>query len=125
VLRLIPFACMPSLIPRQVRWKLIRSYLSIVFGLPRIGGGSAPALSVDLLSVYSRYGLHAHRVAYATLYTEGFSSFVASAAASIATEWSEPVSGRDFSPAVDQRLFTAHSDYATTRALRREGRYVE
>jgi hypothetical protein len=34
------------------------------------------------------------RVAYATLYTEGFSSFVASAAASIATGWSEPVPGR-------------------------------
>ena len=59
-----------------------------------------------LLSV--RYGLHAHRVAYATFYTEGFSSFVASAAASIATGWSEPVPGRDFSPAEDQRLFTAH-----------------
>jgi hypothetical protein len=47
VLRLIPFAYMPSPIPRQVRWKLIRSYRSIVFGLPRIGGGSAPALSVS------------------------------------------------------------------------------
>ena len=47
-----------------------------------------------LLSVYLRYGLHAHRVAYATFHTEGFSSFVASAAASIATGWSEPVPGR-------------------------------
>jgi hypothetical protein len=62
-----------------------------------------------LLSVYSRYGLPAHRVAYATFYTEGFSSFVASAAASIVTGWSEPVPGRDFSPAEDQRLFTAHT----------------
>jgi len=35
---------MPSPIPRQVRWKLIRSYHSIVFGLPRNRGGSAPAL---------------------------------------------------------------------------------
>jgi hypothetical protein len=50
-----------------------------------------------LLSVHSRYRLHAHRVAYATFYTEGFSSFVASAAASIATGWNEPVPGRDFS----------------------------
>jgi len=63
-----------------------------------------------LLSVHSRYGLHARRVAYATFYTEGFSSFVASAAASIATGWNEPAPGRDFSPAEDQRLFTAHSD---------------
>jgi len=29
-----------------------------------------------LLSVYSHYGLHARQVAFATLYTEGFSSFV-------------------------------------------------
>ncbi len=56
-----------------------------------------------LLSVYSRYGLHARRVANATFYTEGFSSFVASATASIATEWSEPVPGR-VSPAVDHHL---------------------
>ena len=61
-----------------------------------------------LLSVYSRYGLHARQVAYATFYTEGFSSFVASAAAPIATGWSELVPGRDFPPAEDQRLFTAH-----------------
>jgi hypothetical protein len=60
-----------------------------------------------------RYGLHAHRVPYATFYTEGFSSFVASAAASVATGRNEPVPGRDFSPAEDQRLFTAHSDYPT------------
>ena len=34
----------------------------------------------------------------ATLYTEGSDSFVASAAASIATGWSEPVPGRDLHP---------------------------
>jgi len=67
-----------------------------------------------LLSVYSCYGLHARRVAYATFYTEGFSSFVASATASIATGWNEPAPGRDFSPAEDQRLFTAHSGLPTT-----------
>jgi hypothetical protein len=42
-------------------------------------------------------------------------SFVASATASIATGWNEPVPGRDFSPAEDQRLFTAHSDLRVTR----------
>jgi hypothetical protein len=47
-----------------------------------------------LLSVYSRYGLHARRIAIAILYTEGFNGFVASAVASIATAWSEPVPGR-------------------------------
>jgi hypothetical protein len=51
-----------------------------------------------LLSVHSRYGLHARRVAKATLSIEGFSSFVASTTASIATGWSEPVPGRDLHP---------------------------
>ena len=50
--------------------------------------------SSAVVSVHSRYGLHARQVAYATLCTEGFSSFVASATASIATGWSEPVPGR-------------------------------
>jgi hypothetical protein len=47
-----------------------------------------------LLSVYSRYGLHACRVALTTFCTRGFSSLVASTAALIATGWSEPVPGR-------------------------------
>ena len=51
-----------------------------------------------LLSVHSRYGLHARGVAKATLYTESSDSFVASAAASIATGWSEPVPGRELHP---------------------------
>ena len=44
------------------------------------------------------YGLQARQVAIATLYTGGFSGFVTSTAASIATGWSEPVPGRDFHP---------------------------
>src|SRR5205807_9352241 len=44
----------------------------------------------------------------ATLYIRGSGSFVTSATAPIATGWSEPVPGRDFQPAVDQRLYTAH-----------------
>jgi len=43
-----------------------------------------------------------------TLSIEGSDSVVASAAASIATGWSEPVPGREFHPAEVQRLFTAH-----------------
>ena len=49
-----------------------------------------------LLSVHSRYGLPAHQVAIATLLTEGFSGFVTSTTASIATGRNEPVPGRDF-----------------------------
>ena len=45
-----------------------------------------------------RYGLQICQVAFATFYTGGFSSFVASTAAPIATGWSEPVPGRDFHP---------------------------
>jgi hypothetical protein len=40
--------------------------------------------------------------------TGGCSGFVASTAAPIATGRSDPVPGRAFLPAVDQRLFTAH-----------------
>ena len=61
-----------------------------------------------LLRVYSRYGLHARRVANATFYTEGFSSFVASAAASIATGWSEPVPGRVLLPLWTTTFHGAH-----------------
>src|ERR1700674_808645 len=51
---------------------------------------------------------------YATLSTGGFSGFVASTAAPIATGRSDPVPGRAFHPAVDQRLFTAHCNRLTT-----------
>jgi hypothetical protein len=51
-----------------------------------------------LLSVHSRYGLPAHRVAIATLFIEGFSGFVTSTAASIVTGQNEPAPGRDFHP---------------------------
>jgi hypothetical protein len=44
----------------------------------------------------------------ATLYTGGFGIFVSSDIAPIATGWNEPVPGRDFRPAVDQCLITAH-----------------
>jgi hypothetical protein len=61
-----------------------------------------------LLSVHSRYGLHARQVTYATLYTGGSDGFVSSAAAPIASGWSEPSSRAGLSPAVVQRLSTAH-----------------
>ncbi|HET6179622.1 MAG TPA: hypothetical protein VFE61_22045, partial [Candidatus Sulfotelmatobacter sp.] len=39
-----------------------------------------------------------------TLYTGGSDGFVVSTAAPIATGWSDPVPGRAFLPAVDQRF---------------------
>ena len=79
--------------------ELIRSSISIVSGLPRVTVRSAPAItfsgpaqrSLTLWPARSRSRL-------ATLYTESSDSFVASAAASIATGWSEPVPGREFHP---------------------------
>src|SRR6266851_2938929 len=47
VLRLIHYVCMPSPLPRQVRWNGFAHYCSIVVGLPQITVGSAPALSVS------------------------------------------------------------------------------
>jgi hypothetical protein len=52
-----------------------------------------------LLSVHSRYGLQARGVAKATLSIESSDSFVASAAASIASiRWSEPVPELELHP---------------------------
>src|ERR1019366_680838 len=47
VLRLVPCVCMPSPLPRQVRWNRFAHDCSIVVGLPQITVGSAPALSVS------------------------------------------------------------------------------
>ena len=77
----------------------IRSYCSASVGLPLLAVGRLLHYTFrGLLSVHSRYGLHARQVAYATLYIESSDSFVASAAASIATGWSEPVPGRELHP---------------------------
>jgi len=70
--------------------------------------------------VFTRhYGLHdlPSRLK-ATLYIRGSGSFVASATAPIATGWSEPVPGRDFQPAVDHLLYTAHRRKVASAALR-------
>ena len=77
----------------------VRSSISIVGGLPCVTVRSAPAIifsgpaqrSLTLWPVRSPSRL-------ATLYIESSDSFVASAAASIATGWSEPVPGRELHP---------------------------
>jgi hypothetical protein len=79
--------------------ELVRSSLSIVSGLPCETVRSAPAIVVSgpaqrLLTLRPARSPSRH----ATLYTEGSDSFVASAAASIATGWSEPVPGRELHP---------------------------
>ena|GEM_PF-2960952 len=60
-----------------------------------------------LLSVHSRYGLYTRQVPFRTLFTEGFSRFVTSAAAPIATGWSDSCRA-GFPPARKPCLCTAH-----------------
>ena len=98
MLRVVPFCLHAVANTPAGLMKLIRSYHSISFGLPRYRGGSAPALTVSRpaqRSLTLRPARSPSRLA--TLCTRGFSSFVASTAALIATGWSEPVPGRVYS----------------------------
>ena len=78
----------------------VRSYCPLDFDLPRPIGGSVPALNCfEACSAFTH--VTAYRLAEsptATLSIGGFSGFVTSTAAPIATGWSEPVPGRDFHP---------------------------
>jgi hypothetical protein len=113
---MVHFACMPSLIPRQVCWNLFARTVPPTSAFPEIGAGRLLHQRFrGLLSVYSRYGLHARQVAFATLYTRGFNSFVAFTAAVIATGWSEPVPGRVY-PRCGPAPFTAHPRIPFERA---------
>jgi hypothetical protein len=106
VLPLVPYVCMPSPLPRQVRWNRFAQYCSIDFGLPHITVRWAPALSVSWpaqRSLRLRPTDSPSRPMRPSN-TGGSGGFVASTAAPIATEWSHPVPGRAFHPAVDQRF---------------------
>jgi hypothetical protein len=90
--------------------ELVRSSVSIVSGLPCDKARSAPAIVVSgpaqrLLTLWPARSPSRH----ATLSIESSDSFVASAAVSIATGWSEPVPGREFhllkSSAFSRRTF--------------------
>ena len=110
VFRLVSFVGLPSPLPRQRPWRLIARTPPRHRPYPECRAGGLLHRLFRACSVFtSRYGLHdlPSRLK-ATLYIRGSGSFVASAAAPIATGWSESVPGRDFQPAVDQRLYTAH-----------------
>src|ERR1700675_4248408 len=90
---------MPSPLPRQDRWNLCAHTVPSSSAFPVSQAGRLLHHPFrGLLSVHSRYGLHAHQVAFATLFIEGFSGFVISTTASIVTGQNEPVPGRDFHP---------------------------
>src|SRR5215472_4457718 len=84
--------------------EFVRSSISIASGLPCVTVRSAPAIvfsgPAQRLLTLRPARLPSH---HATLSIESSDSFVASAAASIATGWSEPVPGREL-PAEVQRL---------------------
>jgi hypothetical protein len=78
--------------------ELVRSSISIDCGLP-CDKASAPAIVLSRPAQRSLTLWPARSPSrHATLYTESSDSFVASAAASIATGWSEPVPGRELHP---------------------------
>ena len=78
----------------------VRSYCSIERRPSPTNGGSAPALHrFEACSAFTHVtACMLAKSPTATLYTEGFSGFVTSTAAPIATGWNEPVPGRDFHP---------------------------
>jgi len=86
--------------------ELVRSSISIDCGLPYVTVRAAPAIVFSgpaqrSLTLRSARSPSRH----ATLYVESSDSFVASAAASIAsTGWSEPVPGAGVAPAEVQHL---------------------
>jgi hypothetical protein len=63
--------------------------------------------TMNLLGVYLHYGLHTRQVTDMTLYTGGFSRFVTSTTAPIATGWNESCR-TGFAPAGKPCLGTAH-----------------
>src|ERR1700692_771804 len=90
---------MPPSIPRQVRWKLFAHTPPPAAAFPEERAGRLLRYVFrGLLDVYLHCNLHAHRVAKTTLYTEGSSGFVTSAAASVVTGWNEPVPGWGYLP---------------------------
>src|SRR5207302_9845515 len=106
---MVPIAYMPSPIPRQVGWNLFARTIPSSSAFPHFPAGRLlHCWFRGLLSVHSRYGLHARQVAYATLYTGGSDGFVAFTAAPIATGWSEQFPGGTFTRS-EPAPFTAHA----------------
>ena len=76
----------------------VRSSFPSTSAFPRFSAGQLLHYPFrGLHNVHDCYGLQTRQVTNVTLYTRGFSSFVASTTAPIATGWSEPVPGWDFS----------------------------
>jgi hypothetical protein len=108
--------CVHAIAITPAGWmELVRSFLSIPSGLPCVKVRSAPATGFSGPAQRSLTLWPARsRSRHATLYTEGSDSFVASAAASIATGWSEPVPGRELHPQKSSAFHGALSQHLCT-----------
>ena len=96
----------------------IRSYCSISVGLPRIQAGRLLHYPFrGLLSVHSRYGLHARRVAIATLLHRRLQRLRYLHRCFDCYRAERTSSRAGLAPAVDQRLFTAHSNLWLTSVI--------
>ena len=96
---MVHFACMPSPLPRQVRWSLFARLSPSPTAFPvKKSGRLLQLLFRGLLSVHFTLRPACSRSRLATLSIESSDSFVASTAAPIATGWSEPVPGVGIEP---------------------------
>src|SRR6266496_3259328 len=90
---------MPSPLPRQIRWNLFARLSPSSAALPCDKARSAPAIVVSGPAQRSLTLWPARSPSHlVTLSIESSDSFVASAAVSFATGWSEPVPGRELHP---------------------------
>src|ERR1700720_1938443 len=108
--------------PAQRLGVLLRSFTQPCQPSPKgLSGRPAHRPFRGLLGVHSRYGLHTRAVTvYRDTLTEGFSHFVTSIAAPVASGWS--VCRVGFAPTGKRRLFTAHARNGLLRCSKRRAR---
>ena len=105
---------MLSPLPRRSGWAYLSLIRSAVSAFPeRVLGRPAHLSFRGLLGVHSRYGLHTRAVTvYRDTLAEGFSHFVTSVTAPVASGWSGCRMG--FAPTGKRRLITAHTHDVTS-----------
>src|SRR5277367_2077842 len=115
---------MLSPLPRRSVWAYCVAHFTQPYQPSPKGSSGRPAHCPfrGLLGVHSRYGLHTRAVTvYRDTLAEGFSHFVTSIAAPVASGWSDCRVG--LAPTGKRRLATAHTHDVTsppiTAALRR------
>src|SRR5450759_150482 len=114
-----PLLCAIRLDVRKVLGVLLRSFTPAVSASPKAPSGRpAHCPFRGLLGVHLRYGLHTRAATvFRDTLSEGFSHFVTSMTAPVASGWSSCRVG--FSPTGKRRLYTAHghSGHWSARAL--------